>query len=264
MQNVLHVAALQTPGGLVGQQARINWLESAIAKLAPQRVDLLVLPELYLTGYNVGEKVQQWAEPRDGKFSRQISQLAQLNQLAIHFGYAERDGNELYNSTACYDKTGAMIGHHRKLLLPPGFEGNYFTPGNRYSQIQMGEFRIATLICYDAEFPEAFREVSMAGADLVIVPTALGAQWEIVSQKIIPARAFENGVYVCYVDHCAQENGLEYCGGSCIVGPDGRDLARTSGTEGCLLATLNIAAVKTARGRLPYHIDCLKLGAVSH
>jgi len=57
---------------------------------------------------------------------------------------------------------------------------------------------IATLICYDAEFPENFRQMTTNGADLVVVPTALGAQWGIVSEKVMPTRAFENSAYVIY------------------------------------------------------------------
>lgn len=259
MEGLLNVAVLQTPGSLLGPQDRIEWLKRTLGELSDPSVDLLVLPELYLTGYNIGGDVQQWAEKRDGKFSRQIADLSRSNQLAIHFGYAEREGDQLYNSAACYDNTGVMIGHHRKLLLPPGFERNHFTPGNSYSHFKIGGFRVATLICYDAEFPEAFRNVSVTGCDLVIVPTALGAQWGIVADKLIPTRAFENGVYVCYANHCGQENNLSYYGGSSIVGPDGKDLARASSHNESLKASLDLAAVTAARSRLPYHIDRLEL-----
>lgn len=259
MQNTLNVAVMQSPGRLASPQSRIDWLDTALQALHDRPVDLVVLPELFLTGYNIGDKLTQRAEERDGAFSRQIADLARSSELAIHFGYAEQDGSRFYNSAACYDKTGVMTGHHRKLILPPGFELNHFTPGNCYSQFQLGGFNIATLICYDAEFPEAFREVSVAGADLVVVPTALGAQWEVVSERVIPTRAFENGVYVCYANHCDQENGLQYHGGSCIVGPDGKDLARALRVETYLFATLELAKVGSAQLRLPYHVDRLKL-----
>lgn len=259
MENILNVAIVQSPGWLVGPQSRIDWLKSTIDALGEHSLDLLVLPELYLTGYNIGDRVQQWAEKRDGMFSRQIAELSQSNQLAIQFGYVEQDGNQIFNSAGCYDKTGIMIGHHRKLLLPPGFEPNYFTPGKNYSYFRIGEFRIATLICYDAEFPETVREVSTTGCDLVVVPTALGVQLSIVSTSVIPTRAFENGVYVCYANHCGQENGLTYYGGSCIVGPDGKDLARAECTEDCLVARLDLTTVNDARCRMPYLIDRVKL-----
>lgn len=258
---MLNVATIQAPGGLTGQQCRIDWLSTAIDSLSQQSIDLLVLPELYLTGYYIGDKVLQSAEERGGQFSRQIAELSRSNQLAILFGYVEQHDNQIFNSAACYDKSGVMVGHHRKLLLPPGFEQSFFTPGRRYSQFRLGDFTIATLICYDAEFPEAFRDVTLAGADLVVVPTALEASWGVVSNSVIPTRAFENGVYVCYANHCDQENGLTYYGGSCIVGPDGKDLARAKRSEEFLLAELDVAAVSAARCRMPYHTDRSKLPA---
>lgn len=259
MGETLNVVVAQSPAGLIGPQARLNWLKTALNCLGDWRVDLLILPELFLTGYNVGEKIAEWSEERDGPFSRQIASLAKSAHLAIHFGYAEREGDQLYNSAACYDTEGVMIDHHRKLLLPPGFEGDHFKGGHSYSQFQIGGFKIATLICYDAEFPENFREVATAGAHLVVVPTALGSQWGVVSEKVIPTRAFENGVFVCYANHCDQENGMSYYGGSCIVGPDGKDMARANREEKFLYAQLDLDDVKAAQARLPYHKDLRKL-----
>ena len=170
MGDTLKLAVGQSPGGLSDPQARLDWLEMALDHTGDQSIDLLVLPELFLTGYNIGDKVNAWAEERDGPLSRQIADLARSAHLAIHFGYSERDGGWIYNAAACYDTNGVMIGHHRKLLLPPGFEGDHFSPGDGYSLFRIGEFTIATLICYDAEFPENFREVATKGADLVEHP----------------------------------------------------------------------------------------------
>ncbi len=255
----LNVVVGQSPGGLDGKQARLDWLKLMLGCLDHRRVDLVVLPELFLCGYNIGDKVRARAEERGGPFSRRIADLARSNHLAIHFGYAERDGSRTYNAAACYGRDGDLIGHHRKLVLPPGFEGRYFSSGNGYSRFRVGEFDIATLICYDAEFPENFRAVTTKGADLVIVPTALGARWGVVSEKMMPTRAFENGVFVVYANHCNHENGLAYHGGSCIIGPDGRDLVRAGAKETRLFGELDPAAVKAAQSRLPYHGDLVKL-----
>ena len=91
------------------------------------------------------------------------------------------------------------------------------------------------------------------------MPTALASQWEVVAHRVIPARAFENGVYVCYANHCGHENGIDYLGASCIVGPDGKDLARAGAGEQLLFARLERNRVAAARQRLPYHVDRLKL-----
>jgi len=175
--------------------------------------------------------------------------------LAILYGYSERHGDRLFNSAQCIDWSGDIIGHHRKLLLPPGFEGAHFTPGRSFLPFQYCGFQVAILICYDAEFPENMRHATLSGADLVVVPTALGAQWGVVAERVIPARAFENGVFLCYANYCGTENGFDYYGGSCIVGPDGKDLARAGKDAGCVCATLQKAAVVRARTRLPYLED---------
>ena len=257
MRETLDVVVAQSPGELVGPPARLAWLEGAVASVGDRAVDLMVLPELFVTGYHVGDRLGDWAFPRDGDVFRRIARLARDHRLAIHFSYAEQDGQDIYNSSACIDANGCVIGAHRKLLLPPGFEGDHFRGGDHCALFQLGGFSVATLICYDAEFPENFRQV--ANAELVLVPTALSRQWEVVAHRVMPARAFENGVYVCYANHCGHENGLDYLGGSCIVGPDGRDLARAGVSEQLIFARLERSRVAAARDRLPYLQDRLKL-----
>jgi predicted amidohydrolase len=94
--------------------------------------------------------------------------------------------------------------------------------------------------------------MALAGAQLVIVPTALASQWGVVSEKLIPTRAFENGVWVAYANHAGQENGLSYYGGSCIVTPEGIDAARADSTECVIQAKLDLDSVLAAQERLPY------------
>lgn len=257
MSDTLDVVVAQSPAELVGPQERLNWLESALGSVSTKPADLIVLPELFLTGYNVGDQIAEWAIGRDSALFQRITGMAKAGGLAIHFSYAELDGQDVFNAAACIDKHGRLIGSHRKLLLPPGFEGNHFSGGSACQTFRLGDFTVATLICYDAEFPENFRQVS--DAELVLVPTALAVQWEVVAHRVIPARAFENGVYVCYANHCGHENGIDYLGSSCIVGPDGKDMARAGAKEELIFGHLKRDRVTAARQRLPYHVDRLKL-----
>jgi predicted amidohydrolase len=259
MSGTLNVAVIQSPAELNGPQARLAWLTQALEDHANQPCDLVVLPELFQSGYNVGNKVAEYAEPSDGPFARAVADLAKKHGTAILYGYSERQGDALFNSAQCIDKNGQVIGHHRKLLLPPGFEGDHFAPGNGCELFTLGEFKIGILVCYDFEFPENLRYVALQGADLVTVPTALGAQWGVVSEKVVPTRAFENGVYVCYANSCGQENGMNYFGGSCIISPDGSDLARAKSGSEFLHSCIKKSAVAIAQDRLPYHKDRQKL-----
>lgn len=255
MSDPLNLALLQSPADLDGPAARLEWLEARLEELGPASPDLVVLPELFQCGYNVGARLGAAGEPRDGPFAKAVAELARGQDTAIVYGCAERDGDVLYNAALAFGRDGRMLGHHRKLILPPGFEGDHFAPGEGSALFAIGAFKVALLVCYDVEFPETVRHVAMAGADLVVVPTALSDQWPLVADKLVPVRAFENGVFLAYCNHSGTENGLTYHGGSCIVAPDGADLARAGAGPQTLSAALDHAAVARARARLPYHRD---------
>ena len=255
MTGSFRLAVAQSPAGLATPRARVDWLARALPELQRQGVDLLLLPELFLTGYNIGDKVNAWAEPADGPFAREIAAMAQGAGLAIHYGFAERAGGLIHGAAQCFGPDGARLGGHRKLILPPGFEADHFAPGSGCSLFDYAGLRIGTLICYDAEFPEAARHVAALGAELILVPTALGAQWGWVSRTLIPARGFENGVFLAYANHAGQENGMDYLGMSFIAAPDGVELARAGSAPEILIADLDPDRVRKAQARLPYLTD---------
>ncbi len=219
------------------------------------QTDLIVCPELFLSGYAAGEDVTRYAETADGPYARQIAQIARETRTAIVYGYPETSDDVLYNAAQCFDGRGVSLANHRKLMLPPGFETQVFAPGEELTVFQLGGMRLGLLICYDAEFPEAVRATAEAGAQAVLVPTALGSQWGVVANRVMPSRAFENGVYLLYANHAGREADVTYLGASCVVGPDGNDLARAGTAQEIVSATLDPARVAAAQDRLPYHRD---------
>lgn len=259
MSDKLNVAVAQCPADLDGPRQRLTWLEEGLRSQVFGPLDLIVLPELFQCGYNIGARVLDLAEQPGGHFANGIARLAREYDTAILYGYAERQGETLFNSAQCIDRAGTVIGNHRKLLLPPGFESDHFTPGKTCTPFNLGAFTVAILVCYDVEFPENTRQAALQGADLVVVPTALAAQWDVVAEKLVPARAFENGVFLCYANYCGQENGVRYFGGSCVIGPDGRELARAGSDPEIVGAWLEKSAVKAAQDRLPYLVDRVAL-----
>jgi len=226
MSDILNVTILQSSGTLDGPSDRIAWLQNTIENEVDENIDLVILPELFQSGYFIDKDVITRAEEKNGPFHQAVAMLAKKHQMAILYGYAEKTTSGTYNSAQCIDKNGQIIGHHRKLLLPPGFEQDYFIEGNQAEPFMIGSFKIGILICYDIEFPENARHLAMSGTDLIVVPTALGAPWGVVAEKIIPARAFENGIYVIYANHGDTENKLTYHGVSCVIAPNGIELAR--------------------------------------
>lgn len=239
----------QSAGGGLTKDERLTCLEKHIAG---QQLDLVICPELFMSGYNIDNDILNLAEASDGVFANSISALALKYETAIVYGYPEKADGVIYNSAICISAAGKLLANHRKFLPPPGFEATYFTGGSKLTLFELGGLRFAILICYDAEFPETVRAAAEKGADVIIIPTALVDQWENVARCTMPARAFENGVWVLYSNHAGVENGANYLGESCIVGPDGRDVARAGKGEQLLTAILSKNKVKAAQSRMPY------------
>ncbi|MGI9317577.1 MAG: carbon-nitrogen hydrolase family protein [bacterium] len=248
----MRAGIFQCAGGGLTPRQRLDRLNDSLAGSA---LDLVVCPELFISGYNVGDALRELAAPLSGDYSERVAEIAISHHTAIVFGYPEIDGEQLYNAAACISADGLMIANHRKLLLPPGFELEYFQPGEQLTLFELFGMRCAILICYDAEYPEAVRACAESGAQVVIVPTALVDNWGSVAHQLMPTRAFESGVWLLYANHAGEENGFRYLGASCIVAPDGKDAAR-AGAEQCLIHyELNQELVSRARNRLPYLKD---------
>ncbi len=245
----MRAAVFQCAGGGLSPEQRLQRLKETISG---QRLDLVVCPELFMSGYNAGDALVNLAEPSDGAFAEAIASLARANNTAIAYGYPEHTEEGIYNSALCIDRNGRLLANHRKLLLPPGFESRYFKAGQELTLFDLNGFRCAFLICYDVEYPESVRAAVEAGAELIIVPTALARNWGVVANKLIPTRAFENGCWMIYANHAGTDNDITYYGGSCIVAPDGEDAARAGSDETLISANLDPASVTAARTRLPY------------
>lgn len=255
---MLRAGIFQSDGAGLEPADRLAAFEEAIAD---QQLDLVVCPELFMSGYNVGNDLHGLAEPADGPFAQSIAALARQTGTAICYGYPERDGETVYNSALVVSATGHVLANHRKLAIPPGFEQRFFASGDQLTRFELGGMKCALVICYDVEFPETVRAACTAGAEIVIIPTALGAQWDQVAHRVVPARAFENGCYALYANHAGSEGDITYAGASCIVGPDGRDVARADDQPQLVTAPLEAARVAAARLRLPYLTDLVALRA---
>ncbi|MEC9267862.1 MAG: carbon-nitrogen hydrolase family protein [Pseudomonadota bacterium] len=227
------------------QSAPVSGLTDGYARLAEEAAaasgsgaDLLITPEMFLSGYNIGAAaVRQAAEQVD---RTRLSDIARRNKVALLVGLPEIDGDAIYNSCLLVDATGDIAACYRKTHLFGDLDRDQFSAGQELSPIvNLAGWKVGFAICYDIEFPEVARHLALAGAEAILVPTANMEPFETVCTRLVPARAEENAVYVAYVNQTGPENDLTYCGLSCLVGPDGNDLARAGkGTE-TLLADLD-------------------------
>jgi 5-aminopentanamidase len=249
---ILNVAIYQPEACEETPMDRLDRLEARLADAGPDAYDLLLCPELFLSGYDVGKKIEEYAEASDGPSLLRLCELAAKYQTALAIGYPERSGSNLFNAVAVVGKAGERLLDYRKRVLPPGYEGDTFTPGDKPGVFDFMGRRFATLICYDVEFPELGREAAGAGAEIILAPTALRSQWSFVARKMIPTRAFENGVFLLYANHAGIEGNSEYLGESTIVAPNGRSLSTAGFGEEVISAELDIGEVAEARNALPY------------
>lgn len=250
--SVIKVAIYQPEARNETPVDRLDRLEAHMAVAGSDAFDLLLCPELFLSGYDVGEKIGEYAETSNGISLKRISRTADKCRTAIAVGYPERAGSNLYNSFAVIGKSGERLLDYRKRVLPPGYEGATFTPGREAGAFDFMGHRFAILICYDVEFPELVREAAIDGAEIILAPTALRSQWAFVARCMIPTRAFENGVFMLYANHAGQEGGSTYLGESRIVAPDGQELAVAGASEEMLSARLDMNNIAKARKALPY------------
>jgi predicted amidohydrolase len=251
----LNIAIFQATAREENPEYRLNWLDLAAERASGKGTQILICPELSLSGYHVAEMLEKRAISVLGEYAQRVSEIAALHEIAIVYGYPEKADGVLYNTAAFVTAQGKMLGHHRKNHLPPGFERDMFAHGKQLRVFSYLGWKIAMLIGYDLEFPEATRQAAMAGAELLIVPTALDADLAFVAEQIAPVRARENGYYLAQANWCGQEFGVVYIGGSRIVSPEGSVAALAGEGEIIIYDELLKSRVNEARQNAPYLKD---------
>ncbi|MEG3756824.1 carbon-nitrogen hydrolase [Pseudoalteromonas carrageenovora] len=270
------------------QQSNSNNAEQNMAKsiagirdAAKQGAQLVVLQELHRSLYFCQTEdvdVFDLAETIPGPSSNTLGELAKELGIVIVASLFEKRATGLYHNTAIVlEKDGSIAGKYRKMHIPddPGFyEKFYFTPGDLgFEPIQTSVGKLGVLVCWDQWFPEAARLMAMAGAEILIYPTAIGWDprddndeqtrqkdaWVIVQR----AHAVANGVPVISCnrvghesDPSAQSEGIAFWGNSFIAGPQGEILAEANNTdEQILVVKLDQKASENVRRIWPYLRD---------
>jgi len=257
------VAALRL--ALVQLDVRLGDLEHNLARAAElvrraraSDADLVVLPELALSGYRVGDVADDLSLACDDE--RLAALVAEAGNAAILVGFAERTRLHVYNAAA-YFEAGALVHLHRKLYLPTyGIyeERKHFSPGGSLRAFDARLGRLAMLVCNDAwQLPLPFLAVQ-DGAEILLVPAASAAAsypgsldtrsyWRDITRFY--GRMLES--YVVFVNRVGREEGLEFWGGSHVVDPCGDVVAAADHEETVLVCEVDLAAVRARRRAVP-------------
>ncbi|MCE7079676.1 carbon-nitrogen hydrolase family protein [Streptomyces sp. ST2-7A] len=254
---ILRLALRQGPEGLpASREAALADLDASAARAAAGGAALLVGSELSMTGYVLGDRLPDLAEPADGPTDRAVARIAARHGVAIAHGRPELSGRGIHNTVRLTGPDGATLAEYRKTHLYGEWERKAFVPGDRpVVGAVLAGVRVGLLICYDVEFPEVVRAHALAGTELLLVPTALMAPHDFVARQLVPVRAAENGMYVAYANRCGAEGDLRFTGLSCLAAPDGSVPARAGEGGELLFAEVDPRAVDAARRITPYLAD---------
>ncbi|MEZ4917693.1 MAG: carbon-nitrogen hydrolase [Saprospiraceae bacterium] len=238
------------------KQANIETSLEGIAACAAQGAELVVLQELHCGIYFCqAEETEMFnlAEPIPGPDTEIFSRAARENKVVLVSSLFEKRAPGLYHNTAVvFEKDGSIAGKYRKMHIPDDpayYEKFYFTPGDMgFEPIQTSVGKLGVLVCWDQWYPEAARLMALAGAEMLIYPTAIG--WESTDDAEEKSRQYEawftiqrghavaNGLPVISVNRVGTEpdwtgvtGGIEFWGQSFIAGPQGEVLYRADSTK---------------------------------
>jgi predicted amidohydrolase len=232
----MHVGFVQLDPKILDVEGNVD---AALHLVGGKRVDLIVLPELFNTGYNFRNRgeVASVAEPvPEGATTQALREFSKLDGAMVVAGVAERKGSSLYNSAVVL-KDGKYMGTYRKVHLFYN-EKKFFKPGLEFKVFG----NVGVMVCFDWYFPESARSLMLKGAEVIAHPSNL-----VLSNcpEAMKTRALENRVYAVTADRVGTERGLRFIGQSEIVNPRGEIIYRASATkEECVVRKIDLATAR--------------------
>lgn len=248
---------LAQTGPKVGNKERnLRQISEQAVKARKKNVDLLIFPELHLTGYTMRDEVSHLAESIPGPSTRRVESLAREHGVHIIFGMPEEsDVKGVIHNTAVFVGPKGVLGRYRKIHLPTHSvfeERRYYRPGQEAAVFKTDIGTIALNICYDLYFPELTRLQALQGAQLVVCISASPGLRRRFFEGFCLSRAMENAVYLAYVNRVGIEEGLQFWGGSRVIAPNGSVLAQCKyDVEEFQICKVDLDEVSRARSFIP-------------
>lgn len=253
MTAAIRIAVLQTRGTPGDAEANLAELGRVAAEARSNGAELLVTPEMFVTGYDIGDRLGVLAGQDLLGPARETARRA---GIAVVLGGPERVGDDTYNAAYFIDADGEVAATYRKSHLFGDLDRALFVPGDEpYEMVAFRGVRIAMMICYDVEFPETVRAAALAGAHLVAVPTAQMTPFSFAAEQLVRVRAWENQIYLAYANHDGEEGSLTYVGRSSIVDPDASVLDSIEHGDGLIYGSVDPDVVAARQQDNPYLAD---------
>lgn len=244
--------AVSHPGDLARNTTRAGEL---IVAAGSRNADVVVLPELFLSGYDLPglqSAPDRHAVELGDRYCDELAQAARAANVMALVGAAVRTSSGLANAALIVSpERGAMDAYAKVHLW--GAEKNIFSAGDRLLAVERAGIKFGLAICYDVGFPEHVRQLVLAGADAIVSPSAFAEGDERRRYDLyFPMRALENTVYVAVANALGRQGGLEMFGESRIYGPDGQLEQQVAAGSELEVTAISPARLQSVRGRLPY------------
>jgi predicted amidohydrolase len=257
MKDKIKLALAQISSKRENKEANLQKIEQLTIKAHEQSADLVIFPEMSLTGYVIRDQFYELAETVPGPTVKRVATLAKKTGMHIVFGMPERSEKTqatVFNTSVLVGPNG-FIGKYRKMYLPTHSvfeEKRYFRPGYEPAAFQTAIGNVGLFICYDIFFPEVARLARLKGAQLIVCISASPAIRRSYFETLISARAIENTAYVAYVNLAGMQDGLQFWGGSRLVNPNGDILAKAKyDEEDFVTCEVDFNDLKTAETFIP-------------
>ena len=219
------------------------------AEARSRGAEIIVFPELALTGYLPAPKILDQCQSLDGDGVSQMRDIAQKVGIAVVFGLPELTEGIRYNTMLSLDTEGGIAGIYRKIHLWK--TETWAQSGTMIDAYDLSGVTCASWICYDTRFPEVGRAAALSGADLCMISTAWlgpGDEWELA----VRSRALDNSLFIAGADIINPDPSLRTYGRSLIVSPKGHVIARAEEDQpGVIVAELNPTEQQVQKKRVP-------------
>ncbi|UWD50048.1 carbon-nitrogen hydrolase [Clostridioides difficile] len=261
MSRKVKIGIIQQHSVLGDVKKNIEKAVEMIDDLGNQGADIICLPELFATGYNLeylgGIKTLDLIREHNKYIEESMSEAAKRNNVYLisPYGTLEKDSTHVFNSAVIFDRQGNMMGEYCKNHLW-SLEAVYFKAGEKIDVYDADFGKFGVMICYDAGFPEVARELMLKGSEIIFIPSAWRIQDEDMWDLNVSQRALENTVYTVGVNLVSNDPNLILFGKSKICNPRGTIISQLDTyREKYILAEIDLDEIEKYRNDIPYLKD---------
>jgi len=233
------------------REANHHQVQVLLENAAPEPGSLLVLPEMFSTGFSMNIEVTAQTDNRQDELF--LKDLAKKWQSAVLAGVVTRSGEDPpFNEAVAFSSDGEeLIRYAKQQTFSFGGENETHRTGEQSMVFEWQGLNVAPLVCYDLRFPEHFRAAVDIGAEVLVIIASWPARRQLHWDALLKARAIENQAYVVGVNRCGSDPNANYVGGSVVYDPLGIQIAHAGQGSGVTEVTLDPEHLRGWRQKFP-------------